>query len=308
MLSYGTKLVGGVTPGKGGQEVHGVPVFDTVQEAKDNYSSTSTSAIFVPPSFAKEAVFEALEAGIKTVVLLPERVPQQDMLEVIAAAREYKAIVIGPNSIGIISPGKALVGMIGARLDFANEFFTKGKVGVLSRSGGLTAVFTLMGCIAAGASKVYMSEIQPGRARRCKEFGATEVFNPVESNLVEEIIKRTDGVGVDVAIDCTGIESAINDCFTALKKRGMYVQSGLTVDKIKVDPFEWAFKDLNMVGIWAFNSYDWDSTVNLISAGRLPVEKSVTKVIRVDDIVAEGFEVLTADKTGKETKVQVSFE
>lgn len=138
MLSYGTKLVGGVTPGKGGQNVCGVPVFDSVQEAKDIFPGVTVSAIFVPAGIAKEAVFEALDAGIKVVVLLPERMPQQDMLEVIAYARECDAIVIGPNTIGIISPGKALVGMIGARLDFANEFFTKGEVGVLSRSGGNT--------------------------------------------------------------------------------------------------------------------------------------------------------------------------
>lgn len=138
MLEYGTDLVAGVTPGKGGQDVFGIPVFDTVKEAKEEFPGLSISAIFVPAGRAKDAAFEAMDAGIKVVVLLPERMPQQDMLEVIAYARYYQAVVIGPNSIGIISPGKALVGMIGARLDFAKEFFKEGSVGVLSRSGGNT--------------------------------------------------------------------------------------------------------------------------------------------------------------------------
>jgi (R,R)-butanediol dehydrogenase/meso-butanediol dehydrogenase/diacetyl reductase len=165
-----------------------------------------------------------------------------------------------------------------------------------------------MSCFASGAARVFMSEVQPGRAKRCREFGATEVFNPLECDLEREILERTDGVGVDIAFECTGVESAINDCFRILRKRGMYVQSGLNVEKIKVNPFDWAFKDLNMVGLWCFNTYDFPSMINLISTGRLPVEKSVTKKIKVNDIVREGFEVLTGDKTGKEMKIQVSFE
>lgn len=179
---------------------------------------------------------------------------------------------------------------------------------VLITGGGPTAVFTLMSCFAAGASKVFMSEVQLGRANRCKAFGATEVFNPMECNLEKEILDRTDGIGVDITFECTGVESAINDCFNILRKRGMYVQSGLNVEMIRVNPFDWSYKDLNMVGVWCFNTYDFPSTINLISSGKLPVGKSVTKVIKVDDIVKEGFEVLTADRSGKEMKIQVSFE
>lgn len=138
MLDYGSRLVGGVTPGKRGQEVYGLPVFDTVEEAVEQFPGVTTSVIFVPGSIVKDAVFEAIDAGVKVIVVMPERMPQQDMLEVIAYARENKAIVIGPNTIGLISPGKALAGMIGARVDFANQFFTPGPVGVISRSGGNT--------------------------------------------------------------------------------------------------------------------------------------------------------------------------
>ena len=138
MQAMGTRVEAGVTPGKGGQQVEGVPVYNTVLEARKHHTAIDTSAIFVPASAAKLASFEALDAGIKVITLHPERVPQQDMLEVIAYARRFQAYVIGPNTIGLISPGKALVGMIGGNASFAAEFFRPGPVGVLSRSGGNT--------------------------------------------------------------------------------------------------------------------------------------------------------------------------
>jgi len=138
MQAYGTQVVAGVTPGKGGQDVDGVPIYNTVQEAREQHPEINTSAIFVPARAARVATIEALDAGIPVITLHPERVPQQDMLEVIAYARGRGAYVIGPNSIGLISPGKALVGMIGGNAKSAREFFRPGPVGVLSRSGGNT--------------------------------------------------------------------------------------------------------------------------------------------------------------------------
>jgi succinyl-CoA synthetase alpha subunit len=138
MKEYGTKVVAGVTPGRGGRMVEDVPVYNTVQEAQEHHPSISVSSIFVPASAAKTAAFEAIDAGIGLITLHPERVPQQDMLEVIAYARGGNTRVIGPNTIGLVSPGKSLVGMIGARADLAREFFKPGPVGVVSRSGGNT--------------------------------------------------------------------------------------------------------------------------------------------------------------------------
>lgn len=138
MTSYGTRVLAGVTPGKGGQVVDGVPIYDTVLEALDRQPGINTSAIFVPAQAARLAAIEALDAGIRVISLHPERVAQQDMLEVIAYARRHSAYVIGPNTIGLISPGKALVGMIGGNSKSAHEFFRPGPVGVLSRSGGNT--------------------------------------------------------------------------------------------------------------------------------------------------------------------------
>lgn len=138
MRAYGTKVVAGVTPGKGGQVVESVPVYNTVLEAVGYHPGINTSTIFVPARAARLAAFEALDARVEVIALHPERVPQQDMLEVIAYAKRRKACVIGPNTIGLISPGKTLVGMIGGNAASAREFFRPGPVGVLSRSGGNT--------------------------------------------------------------------------------------------------------------------------------------------------------------------------
>ncbi len=138
MRDYGTNIVAGVTPGRGGMEVAGVPVYDTVEEAREKHPGLSTSVIFVPPRLAKSAAFEALDAGIRFILLVPERVPQQDMLEIIQWARDCGAIVIGPNSIGVVSPGKAIIGVIGGRPELMQTAFRPGPCGVLSRSGGQT--------------------------------------------------------------------------------------------------------------------------------------------------------------------------
>jgi succinyl-CoA synthetase alpha subunit len=143
MKQYGSRLVAGVTPGRGGEEAEGVPIFDTVAEARRHFPNVSASSIFVPAAAAKQAAFEAIDAGLKVVILHPERVPQHDMLEVIQYNRQYGgAVVVGPNSLGVISPGKALMGMIGGRADTAREFFRPGVAGVVSRSGGNTTTLS----------------------------------------------------------------------------------------------------------------------------------------------------------------------
>jgi succinyl-CoA synthetase alpha subunit len=138
MRGYGTNIVAGVTPGRGGMEVAGVPIHDTVEEAKERHPNLSTSVIFVPARHTRSAAFEALDAGLRFVLLVPERVPQQDMLEIIQRARECQAVVIGPNSIGVVSPGKAIIGVIGGRMELMRTAFRPGPCGVLSRSGGQT--------------------------------------------------------------------------------------------------------------------------------------------------------------------------
>ena len=131
MLGFGTKVVAGVTPGKEGQEVHGVPVFNNVQEGVDA-TGANTSLILVPARFAKDAVFEALDAGIKTVVTITENIPFHDAMEFVHYAKYKDAILIGPNCPGIASPGKTKIGIL------PGSIFSEGNVGVASRSGTLT--------------------------------------------------------------------------------------------------------------------------------------------------------------------------
>jgi succinyl-CoA synthetase alpha subunit len=131
MLEYGTKIVAGVTPGKGGVEVHGVPVYDTVEETREKHSADA-SIIFVPAPFAADAVHEAIDSGIKTIVIITEHVPIKDVVGLIAHAQEAGATIIGPNTPGIITPGKCKLGIMPAHI------FTAGNVGVASRSGTLT--------------------------------------------------------------------------------------------------------------------------------------------------------------------------
>jgi succinyl-CoA synthetase alpha subunit len=138
MKGYGTKVVCGVTPGRGGVEVNGVPVYNTVEEAVERHPNVSVSCVFVAARLARDAGMEAIEAGVRVVVMIPERLPHQDMLEIIEKARQKNATVLGPNCIGIVSPGKALVGMLGGTPQLANIIFKPGYCGVLSRSGGHT--------------------------------------------------------------------------------------------------------------------------------------------------------------------------
>lgn len=135
MKGYGSKLVAGVTPGKGGQVVQGIPVYNSVAEAIEYHPKIEVSCVLVPTGQAKLAVFEALDAGIKIVSFIPERVPQHDVLEIIAYSRLKNSLVIGPNSVGIVSPGKSIIGMIGGTVEYARKIFSEGNCGVLSRSG-----------------------------------------------------------------------------------------------------------------------------------------------------------------------------
>ena len=129
--AYGTNLVAGVTPGKGGQDVDGVPVYDTVAEAVGE-AGANTSMIFVPARFAVDAIYEAVDAGIATVICITEHIPAHDMLRAYTYFRGKGTTMIGPNCPGVLSPGKANAGIIPA------EIFREGPIGVVSRSGTLT--------------------------------------------------------------------------------------------------------------------------------------------------------------------------
>jgi len=131
MKEYGTKVVGGVTPGKGGQDVEGVPVFNSVKEARKK-TGCNTAVLYVPAAFAKGAMLEDIEAGIDLIICISEGVPVLDMVEVSKALKKTKARLIGPNCPGVISPGKSKVGIM------PGHIHKPGPIGVISRSGTLT--------------------------------------------------------------------------------------------------------------------------------------------------------------------------
>jgi succinyl-CoA synthetase alpha subunit len=137
MIDYGTSVVAGVTPGKGGQTVHGVPVYDTVKAATQDHPARA-SVISVPPALVKGAALEAMEHGIRLLVIISERVPRRDVVEILEVARMAGVQVIGPNTLGLICPHRVKLGMAGGPVADVKRAYMPGRVGIVSRSGGMT--------------------------------------------------------------------------------------------------------------------------------------------------------------------------
>ena len=142
MKDYGTRVIAGVTPGKGGEFVYKIPVFDSVEDAGEKTGPIDISVVFVPAALVKNAALEAIDAGVKLIVLIPDRVPIHDVLEISRFAQLKGARFVGPNTLGLVSPGKAVIGMIGGRAKKASEWFRPGPIGVSSRSGGMTSAIS----------------------------------------------------------------------------------------------------------------------------------------------------------------------
>jgi succinyl-CoA synthetase alpha subunit len=136
MLEYGAKVVAGVTPGRGGRTVNGVDVYNRVTEALEKHPADA-SIVSVPPAHARAAAIEALEAGLRLVMILTERVPLRDTLIILETARRYQARIIGPNTLGLIAPGVTKLGMAGGPLADTSRAYSPGPVGIASRSGGM---------------------------------------------------------------------------------------------------------------------------------------------------------------------------
>ncbi len=161
-LDYGAKVVAGCTPGKGGESIYDVPVYDCVAEAVERHEA-NTSVISVPPAFVSGAVTEAVDAGVTLVVVVTERVPRHDVAGFIAFASERGCRIVGPNSLGILSPPHSKVGMVGGPAEDVRKAYTEGPVGIVSRSGGMTTeianLLTLNGigqstCVSIGGDPI----------------------------------------------------------------------------------------------------------------------------------------------------------
>lgn len=139
MRDYGTNVVAGCTPGRGGETVDGTPVYDTVLEAVETHGGLDASVIFVPAPLVRDAALESISAGIPLTVLVGDRVPVWDVLEITRAAERASVSFLGPNTLGVLSVGKGVLGMIGGRAESARAWFKPGPVGVVSRSGGMTS-------------------------------------------------------------------------------------------------------------------------------------------------------------------------
>ncbi len=138
MQEFGTRVIAGVTPGKGGSDVDHIPVYNTVAEALETHGGIDVSVIFVSAPSVKDAAIESFTGGIKLVLIVPDRVPLYDAMAILRTAKKNNASFIGPNTLGVLNPGKALIGMIGGNAKSAGNWFKKGPAGITSRSGGLT--------------------------------------------------------------------------------------------------------------------------------------------------------------------------
>lgn len=156
MIEYGTEIIAGVTPGRGGEEVHNIPVYDTIREAQESHI-IDASIVFVPAPFVMDAAYEAIEAKLDPVVIISEGVPVRDSIEILARAKRNDITIVGPNTPGVIKAGEAKMGIMPSRI------FEKGKIGIISRSGTLfyeiAAQITNMGlgqstCIGLGGDPV----------------------------------------------------------------------------------------------------------------------------------------------------------
>jgi len=190
MKEFGTNIVGGCTPGKGGQEVEGVKVYDTVAEVVADAGSVDISVVFVPARLVKNAAIEAIDAGVKLIVLVPDRVPVWDAMSIAERAEEAGANFIGPNTLGIISPGKAVLGMIGGKAESAREWFTPPPgmngttLGVISRSGGMTS-----------SCGYYLAQAGFGLSTLCHVGGDSVIGLPIHKvALMMQEDDETDGI------------------------------------------------------------------------------------------------------------------
>ncbi len=207
MLEYGSRVVAGVTPGKGGQRVWGVPVYNSVEKALENHGEIDATVTLVPPQNVKEAALEAIMNGVEKLLIPTENVPVQDVLFILAHAKRRGVRVIGPGSFGVISPGKAVLGWIGGSIELAKETFKPGRIGVISRSGGQTTT------ISWSISKAGLG------VSTAIHVGAEPVLGTVEAELLEMFQRDNETSGIALFGEIGGIQE--EEAAEIIKARGI---------------------------------------------------------------------------------------
>ena len=196
---------------------------------------------------------------------------------------------------------------LGNAVHTALSFDLVGEDVLITGAGPIGALVVLI-CSAVGASKIFVSEPNANRRKHIENLGvATAVLDPKSVNVIEYIRENTEeGVGVDAAIECSGIEVALNICVEAVRNHGTVVQTGLHVKKALVDPALWALKDITLEATWCYEVTMWPRIIRMISSGKLPVEKIVTGRIEPEAIVEKGFRSLL-NPSAQEMKIMVNM-
>jgi (R,R)-butanediol dehydrogenase/meso-butanediol dehydrogenase/diacetyl reductase len=176
---------------------------------------------------------------------------------------------------------------------------------VLVTGSGPIGALTVLAAYAAGAGEVYLSEPNAKRAAWAATLDTAAVFDPASTDVVEELRERTDGLGVDVAIECSGSEPGLQAAIGAVRTRGTVAQVGLHVKDAAIDPMRLSEREITLVGTWAYDVHAWPRYMAQVASGAFPVEKVVTDKIGLDDVVTKGFDVLT-DPSGDQIKILVA--
>lgn len=178
---------------------------------------------------------------------------------------------------------------------------------VLVTGAGPIGALSVLAAQAAGAGRVFLSEPNPRRARRAENLGAAEIFNPSAKDVAEEVREATDGLGVDVALECAGNEAALRSCLAATRSGGTVAQVGLHVKDAAIDAMELAHRELSLVGVWCYPVQDWPRVTSQVASGAFPVERIVSDRIQLGETVESGFEALL-DPEGDQIKILVEPE
>ncbi|HVX34267.1 MAG TPA: 2,3-butanediol dehydrogenase [Solirubrobacterales bacterium] len=175
---------------------------------------------------------------------------------------------------------------------------------VLVAGAGPIGALTVLAAQAAGAGAVYLSEPNGRRAARAANLGAAAIFDPTATDVVGEVRERTEGLGVDVAIECAGNERALRACLDAVRAHGTVAQVGLHVKDAAIDAMELSHRELTLVGTWCFSVHDWPRIIGLVASGAYPVERAVSDHASLERVVEDGFEQLI-DPAGDQIKILV---